>query len=182
MNEIKTLAKKFSIPIYIYYENSNGKILKTSQLEWKSKILDKIYNLFINKVPPTRIIYPKEIVRINQFKNHYKKDDFLYFGDFKFTNQTLKTYLNKCTNGKFFWGVLGCFIVHKYWRNKTAITCDQFSLEWLDNHSKEIPPLFLHNLDSNAYIFDIKKGENKKNWKAHRQKKANLIIESLIQT
>ena len=49
MSEIKGLAKEFKIPIYIHYENEKGLARKTSELESKVYLLDRLYLYFTEK-------------------------------------------------------------------------------------------------------------------------------------
>ncbi len=174
MSEIKSLARQFNLPIYIHYENKRHEILKTSEIERKAYLLDKIYAYIKGKRSFKPLVYPKHIVKMGEFKKRYKPEDLVLYGEFKSTNKVLIECLKKMTNNKFRFGAIAFIEVHKMWRKGETITIKQYASIWLREMEKHKMPL-----KEWAYLTDIKNGFDQRSWKDYRKQKAEHIISTL---
>ena len=169
--EIKNITKKLVIPIHIHYKKNDGIVKKTSEIESKKYLLNKIYSYINGKREFKPLVYSNKIICINNFKKNYKESDLVLYGDFKSTNINLKNYLKKITNNKFYFGAIAFIIAHKLWRHQKTITLKEYSKIWINENNKHDCPL-----DEWAYMVYINNGFDKNKWKEYRKKKANKII------
>lgn len=175
MQEIRSLAVHCKLPIHIHYQNQKNKIVKNSDIESKRYLLDKIFDYINGKRNFKPIIYSRQVVSFEPFKEIYFKTDLVLYRDFKSTNKSLAQFLKKITDNKFYFGAIAFIEAHKLWRRGKIVTLQEYVKIWnkaLDAHENPLAEW--------AFMCEMQKGMSKEEWKIYRQNKANTIIAALL--
>ena len=175
MQEIRSLAYHFKLPINIHYQNQQNKILKKSDIESKRYLLDKMFAYIQGERKFDPMVYYQQVVSFQPFKNIYHENDLVLYQDFKSTNKILKSFLKKITSEKFYFGAVAFIEAHKIWRKNKKVTLKEYAELWM---------AALRGGDGSfeewAYICEIQKGMSKDEWKNFRQDKASSILSVLL--
>jgi len=175
MQEIRSLASHFSIPVYVHYENKVGKVVKTSEIERKSRLLDKIFAYIQGERNFKPVVYSSKIVSFHDFKSSYSEQDPVLYRDFKSTNKALIACLKNLTGGQFRFGALAFIEAHRLWRSGKTASLKQFAVIWLQAVKDHTKPL-----DEWAFIREMQNGMSRDEWKIYRQNKADKILSILL--
>jgi hypothetical protein len=175
MQEIRSLAFHFKLPINIHYQNQQNKILKKSDIESKRYLLDKIFAYIQGEREFEPMVYSQQVVSFQPFKNIYHEDDLVLYQDFKSTNKVLKSFLKKITDNKFYFGAQAFIEAHKLWRKNKKVTLKEFANLWIAAFEGYERPF-----EEWAYICEIQKGMSKDEWKIYRKDKSNKILLFLL--
>ena len=175
MQEIRSLASHFSIPVHVHYCNEQNRVIKSSEIERKSYLLDKIYRYIQGERTFEPIVYSNKIVSFAPFKDEYAGDDLILYRDFKSTNKALITALKKETDGAFYFGALAFIEAHKIWRQERLVTLAQFGVIWLQALQDHVKPL-----DEWTFIRSMQAGMTRDEWKVYRSDKAQKILAQLL--
>ena len=176
MEEIKSLCKTFNLPFQIHYEDENGKIKRTSEVERKPYLLDRIYNFIQGKKSQKPIIYSKKIVKMGPFKTKYLPTDFILYGDFKSTNKLLINLLKFLSDQKFKFGAIAFIVAHELWRKNKRVTLEDFAKKWVKADKNHTAPL-----KEWAYLTDLQNGFTQSEWKKFRKNKAEKMMKDLLE-
>lgn len=173
MSEIKDIARKLRIPVNIHYEDEKGYLRKTSDLESKMYLLDKI-DLFVSLGKTGKpVVYPAKVVCFESPKGEYQAGDRVLYKDFKSTNKALLKALRALTGDKFRFGAIAFIEAHKFWRQGKSCSLEEFSKLWLKAKKEQGSRL----REEWAYMTDFSKGLKRSEWKTLRAKKAQEILE-----
>lgn len=169
MVEIKTFFKKHDLPYTIYEASAGGDLKKTSIIERKGQLIEKM-KMWLNgqHVKPTVIPY----CVINHTEPLYlTKYSKVYYGQFNSTNDAIQRLLRQLTNNQFKFGAIAVHLIWDLWIEGKLVTYNQFAKMWIwanDNHNN---PLIEW-----AYLTDMKKGMDRTKWKALRINKASKVL------
>ena len=176
MSEVKMLAKKFQIPVYIHYVGAQGEIKKTNAIESKRYLLDKLYSYLALDAKQKPVIYSSEVVGLESTKSSFFPDDPILFGEFKSTNKAILKILKQLTNNEFHYGAIAFIEAHKLWRKGKVCSVRDFAELWKSaRQQQEGKPL-----EEWAYMTDVSQGFNRSEWKEFRAKKAKELIKVIL--
>ncbi len=175
MTEIKMICRSLKIPFQIHIEKLNGELSKTSDIESKSYLLDKIYLFLTTKRKPLPIIYRSKIISFEPFKEKYSEDDLLLFNDFKSTNKELIQKLQDLTHHRFKFGAIAFLEAHKLWRAGKTVSLKKFAKIWETAMTEHTKPL-----EEWAYLTDLQNGFDKDSWKKHRVDVADKLMKNIL--
>lgn len=175
MEEIGIISDRFDLPIHVSYQNQQGKVVESSQVESKCYILDKIYAYMNGQRTFEPVVYSQDVVSFFDFKESYSQSDFVLYNDFKSTNKVLLSALKEMTGDLFYFGAIAFLEAHKLWRANKKVTLKEYSEIWtfaLNNHVKP--------LNEWAYIREMQNGMSKSQWKIHREQKSDEILSQIL--
>lgn len=175
MQEIRSLASRFNIPVHVHYQNRSNKVIKTSEIERKPHLLNKIFAYIQGERNFQPIVYSSSVVSFDDFKSSYTEDDLVLYRDFKSTNKQLIACLQKITSGQFRFGALAFIEAHKLWRVGKTVSLKQFGGIWLQAVKDHTKPL-----DEWAFIREMQNGMTRDEWKIYRQNKVDKILSILL--
>jgi hypothetical protein len=157
MKELKTICDKFNIFYNIFIEHNNN-VKKTNEVDHKETIINNItFYLKKNKIPK-KTLYKRKIINYEKI-NNIKKDDKIYYGQYKTTNKNILKLLKELTDNKFKFGAISQKIIRKLWKNNELITYEDFANLWEKEYNKgDI------NYPELAYIQFMKKHGSTKEW------------------
>lgn len=175
MEEIGIITDRFKLPVCISYQNQKNETVKSSQVESKCYLLDKIYAYMNGERTFEPVVYSQAVVSFSEFKESYSQADFLLYNDFKSTNKALIAVLKEMTGDAFYFGAIAFLEAHKLWRENKKITLKEYSELWADALNNHVKPL-----NEWAYIREMQNGMSKREWKIHRQQKSDMVIAQLL--
>lgn len=100
MSELKSVVKKYNIPINIMYRDKNKNLLNTGYVDRKIIIINKILEFYNNNKVVEQTVYKNSIVNFD-VKTEYKKSDKVYYGQFNSTNKGIIKLMKSLTNNKY---------------------------------------------------------------------------------
>jgi hypothetical protein len=169
MEELKSIADTYNIPVHIYIEKKEGYYVKTSQVDRKRKIIKRILTYLktgkINK--PT--IYTKKVVNLYN-NNNLTAISKVYYGQYKNGNQKILKLMKQLTNNLFEFGAVSCLILNKYWEKQIAPTYKEFAKEYVRVSKKET------SHPEWKYIEFMRIVGDRKQWHSIREKIAKKIL------
>jgi hypothetical protein len=102
------------------------------------------------------------------------KNDKLYYGYFDRNYIGMYSALKDLTNGKFKDGAIARILIREYWTKGLAPTYAEYAVAWVDAVKKHKLPR-----PEWAFLTDLSRGSNTRDWKAVRQAKAIAVMEVL---
>ena len=118
---LSTICNKLNIDYNIYIETN------------KEFIINKIFNVLINKLKDKKIIYSNRIQNYSN-TNNLKETDYIYYGQYNTTDKNVKNILMNLTNNKFKFGAISQKIIKKAWLQNKLLTYKYFSKIWLKEY------------------------------------------------
>lgn len=175
--ELKKICDKYTIPYKIHIEVIKNKAKKTSEVDRKGIILNRI-KYFVNtgKIKkPT--IFPKNVLSItNRLPVSLKSLHPIFYGEYKNSNKEILNLMKKLTNDKFEFGAIAQEVIRSCWAKGETPTFEKFAKLWLNAKQLHTKP----NREW-AYLADKHQGFTGKDWKKLRIEKAQKAIKLLNQ-
>lgn len=169
MEELVTYFKKYQLPYTIYEATTDGKPKKTSIIERKGKLINKLKRFLKGgRVKPT--IIPLNVINHDELVGLTKKSD-VYYGQFNSTNKKIIKLLKGLTDDKFKFGAIAVQLAWDLWISGKLVTYEQYAKLWLNKLERHKKPL-----KEWAYLTDIGVGVARDVWKIMRIKKATKVL------
>ncbi|WP_172795285.1 hypothetical protein [Bdellovibrio bacteriovorus] len=173
MQEIKRFCRLHDLPLNIHAEYKKGVLKKTSELDRKGVVLDRVRTyLKSGKVPGPSVIANKMIAQKVPAKIDGKTP--LLFGLYKNREAKVLKVLQEITGGKFRFGALAQELSREIWIQGKKMSFAAFGKLWLKETAStdKVHPEW-------AFLTDLSAGTAGKDWKALRQKKAKAVMAEL---
>jgi hypothetical protein len=169
ISELKKVAAKYDIPIYVYLEQIDGTLKKSNMIEKKKEIIKKIINLLKYDKKPKKAIIKFKLINYDQ-PSKITAESYIYFGQYKNGNKLIYKLMKRLTNDKFEFGVIAQNILYRSWIKGKLMTYGQLAKKWLKDIGNEEHPEW-------QYIEFVRSGNSIKDWKRERYRIAQLILE-----
>src|SRR3984885_3351603 len=171
MRELHDFCDAHGIPYAIYFENQDGLVRKSRDLDRKGIVIDRVvYFLNTGSVkPPT--VFAKTVVRFDAKRSPLAETDRVFYGGYKDTEPKMLALMKHLTGGKFEAGAIAQEVLRACWTRGEAPTYREFAKRWLKAREDHIEP----NPEW-AFLTDRAKGDAGKDWKALRIRKASAAL------
>lgn len=169
ISQLKFICKKLNIDYKIWIERDDKTLKLSNDSPHKEFLINKIFNVLIDKNTDKKIIYPLKIQNYNLTAN-LKSTNLVYFGQYKTNNNDVKKLMLKLTDGKFKFGAISQKIIKKYWYDGKTITYNKFAKLWLKEFND---CLGIIDYDELAYNKFMKMYGDKNKWKQLKKDVSN---------
>jgi len=175
MAEFKSFCDKHSIPYAILIETEDGKIKKSRDKDRQKIVIDRIVHYLKIGEIKAATLFKKEVVRLSGLPKKLSAKNRLYYGCYEKKNPKMIGLLKDLTNGEFKNGAIARILCREFWTRGEAPKFEQYAKAWL----KARADYSLEQHPEAAYLTDLSKGANIKNWKVLRTQKAKRVISIL---
>ena len=173
MQEIQKICVRHKIPYKSYFEKDKN-LKKSSEKDRKGVVLARIRHFLSTGKIKEPTIFHSKVVCFDPLPRDLKEDDKMFYGQYKNKSPKILALLKKLTDKQFKYGALSQETIRDFWTRGTAPSHRQFAKAWLKakkDHDKPNPEW--------AYLMDLSKGLNVKDWKKLRQEKADKLLEKI---
>tara|TARA_Y100000389_G_C17170228_1_gene368745 strand:- start:50 stop:616 length:567 start_codon:yes stop_codon:yes gene_type:complete len=126
VTELKYICDVYGISYNILY-NYNNKLKKSGYMMPKSTIINKLIEYLKNpNIEFKDVIIKKKLINFDKIGD-LKKEDNIYFGQYKNGNKKILKLIKELTNDEFKFGAISCFIIRNALYNNILMTYDEFS-------------------------------------------------------
>jgi hypothetical protein len=174
MAEIKQICKRHKIPYWIAIETGERKRRKTSELDRKGVVLNRIRQFLKSGVIPKETCFSAEVVRMGSFPKKVVADDRLFYGHYDKKNRPMMALLKELTEGEFKNGAIARILAREFWMAGTAPTFREFAAEWRKARGEHKGP----NPEW-AFLADRSNKTAGADWKRLRIDKAKKVMNTL---
>lgn len=173
-DEIRSFCDKNCIPYRIWICTSDGERRRTTGIDRKGIILDRIRRYLNTGIVPLPTCFPASVVSFEIATGDFKATDRMLYGQYDKKNVAMMTLLKRLTAGKFKDGAIARILANEFWRKGTAPTFQEYAARWLQaqaGHSQPNPEW--------AFLADLSAGRDTSDWKQQRVKKARRVLKVL---
>jgi hypothetical protein len=172
--EIKSFCNKHSIPYTIVFETADGNRSKTTDVDRKGLILNRMRHFLKTGEILGETCFRSTVVCFDALPRKLVASDRLFYGQFSKKNRTLIALLRNLTHGKFADGAIARILAREYWTRGDAPTLKEYASAWLEaqrEHTKPNPEW--------AFLSDRAYKTVGSDWKKMRTSKAKRVIKIL---
>ena len=174
MGEIRSFCDRHCIPYRIWIRASDGERRRTTAIDRKGIVLDRIRRYLKTGSIPKPTCFPASVVSSEIVTGDIKATDQLFYGQYDKKNIAMMTLLKRLTAGKFKDGAIARILANEFWRNGKAPTYQEYAAGWLQAQAERSRP----NPEW-AFLADLSAGKNTTDWKQQRVKKAKRVLKAL---
>jgi hypothetical protein len=174
MDEIRSFCDRSCIPYRIWIRTPDGERRRTTDLDRKGILLDRIRRYLKTGMVPNPTCFPASVVSTEIVTGDIEATDRLLYGQYDKKNVAMMALLKRLTAGQFKDGAIARILANEFWRNGTAPTYQEYAARWLQAQAERSRP----NPEW-AFLADISAGKDTSDWKQQRLKKAKHVLKVL---
>jgi hypothetical protein len=174
MEEIKSFCDRRGIPYRIFIRTSEGQCRRTTGIDRKGIILDRVRSYLKTGSIPEPTCFPASVVSSDAVAADIKATDRVMYGQYDKKNVAMMTLLKRLTAGKFKDGAIARILANEFWRQGNAPTYKEYAAKWLQAQAERSRP---H--PEWAFLADLSAGRDTSDWKQQRTRKARRVLKAL---
>ena len=174
MDEIRSFCDRYCIPYRIWIRTPDGERRRTTDIDRKGIILDRIRRYLKTGIVPGPTCFPACVVSSEIGTGDIKATDRLLYGQYDKKNVAMMALLKRLTAGQFKDGAIARILANEFWRSGTAPTYREYAARWLQARAERSRP----NPEW-AFLADMSTGKEATDWKQQRVKKARHVLKIL---
>lgn len=171
MEELVDFCNKHCLPCFIHQELPDGRLKKTGDKDRKGIVIARIKRYLETGEDQKPTIFSKSVVSTAPLPNPLRKEQPVFYNQYKNRNPKILALLKSLTGNKFEYGAISQEVTRECWRKGKTPTYAEFAKLWQDACKAHIEP----NPEW-AFLADRNRGTAEKNWKKQRIKNANRGI------
>jgi hypothetical protein len=172
--EIRSFCDRHCIPYRIWIRTSDGERRRTTGIDRKGIILDRVRRYLKTGLIPEPTCFPASVVSSEIVTRDIRATDRVLHGQYDKKNVAMMKLLKRLTDGKFKDGAIARILANEFWRNGTAPTYQEYAAKWLEAQAERSRP----NPEW-AFLADLSAGKDTTDWKQQRVKKAKRVLKVL---
>ncbi len=174
--EMRGFCRAHGIPWAIMREEADGTLRRTSDIDRKSVVLDRVRTYLKTGRVPGPTVFRQAVLAPSDPPPRFRPSDRLYYGWYDKHDPALVDALEALTGGAFKNGAVARILCREFWTAGTAPTLREYAEAWMEADARGLWP---H--PEAAYLTDRAAGRAGSDWKAERVRRATAALAVLAE-